>query len=172
MDAKYPIGKFQPAEYSEQLREEWLRDILFLPRQLEMAILNLDEKQLDTPYREGGWSVRQLIHHVADSHMNAYIRFKLALTEDNPTIKPYEEAKWAELSDSNLAVNISLTLLHALHNRWYDILKHMSQEDFSRTMYHPEQKREMSLWFTLGLYVWHGHHHTRHITALRENMGW
>lgn len=172
MDARYPIGKFQPVEYSEQHREEWLRDILFLPRQLEMAILNLDEAQLDTPYREGGWSVRQLIHHVADSHMNAYIRFKLALTEDNPTIKPYDEAKWAELSDSKLAINISLTLLHALHNRWYDLLKHMGPEDFNRTVYHPEHKKEQSLWFLLGLYAWHGYHHTKHITVLREKMGW
>jgi uncharacterized damage-inducible protein DinB len=172
MDERYPIGKYQPQPYSAERREEWIRDILFLPRQLEMAILNLDEPQLETPYREGGWTVKQLIHHVADSHMNAYIRFKLALTEDNPVIKPYDEAKWAELTDSRLAVNISLTLLHALHNRWYDVVKHMGQEDLNRTLFHPGMKKELTLWFMLGLYAWHGHHHTAHITSLREKTGW
>jgi len=172
MDERYPIGKYQPQAYAEDRREEWMRDILFLPRQLEMTILNLDEKQLDTPYREGGWTVKQLVHHVADSHMNAYIRFKLALTEDNPAIKPYDEAKWAELSDSRLAVNISLTLLHALHNRWYDLIKHMQREDFDRTLFHPGMQKELTLWFMLGLYAWHGHHHTAHITALRQKTGW
>lgn len=172
MDERYPIGKYQPQPYSDERREEWLRDILFLPRQLEMAILNLDEQQLDTPYRENGWTVKQLVHHVADSHMNAYIRFKLALTEDNPSIKPYDEAKWAELSDSRLAVNISLTLLHALHNRWYDVLKHMEQAQFDRTLFHPGMQKELTLWFMMGLYAWHGHHHTAHITSLRQKTGW
>jgi hypothetical protein len=172
MDPRLPIGKFQPQPYSEKQREEWLADILFLPRQLEMSILNLDEQQLNTPYREGGWTPRQVIHHVADSHMNAFIRFKLGLTEINPTIKPYEESLWAEMSDYKLAVNLSLTLLHALHNRWYDMLKHIKEDEWNRTVFHPEHKKEMTLWFLLGMYSWHGHHHTAHITSLRETMGW
>lgn len=172
MDQRFPIGKYEPKPFSAEQKEKWLTDILFLPRQLEMAILNLDEQQLETPYREGGWKVRQVVHHVADSHMNAFIRCKLALTETNPTIKPYEEALWAEQSDYKLAVNISLTLLHALHNRWYDLLKHVTEEEWNRTVFHPEHKKEMSLWFLLGMYAWHGHHHTTHITALRERMGW
>lgn len=172
MDHRFPIGKYEPKPFSEEQREKWLTDILFLPRQLEMAILNLDEKQLETPYREDGWTLRQVIHHVADSHMNAFIRSKLALTENNPTIKPYEEALWAEQSDYKLAVNISLTLLHALHNRWYDLLKHVKTEEWERTVVHPQHQKQMTLWFLLGMYAWHGHHHTAHITSLRERMGW
>ena len=172
IDPRYPIGKYTPQPYSEKQKEAWLADILFNPRQLEMAVLNLDEAQLDTPYREGGWTIKQVIHHVADSHMNAYIRFKLGLTETNPTIKPYMEDKWANLSDSSLAINISLTLLHCLTNRWYDILKHVKEEEWQRTVFHPEQQKEMTLWFLLGLYSWHGKHHLAHITTLREKMGW
>lgn len=172
MDHRFPIGKYEPKPFSEEQREKWLTDILFLPRQLEMAILNLDERQLETPYREDGWTLRQVIHHVADSHMNAFIRSKLALTENNPTIKPYEEALWAEQSDYKLAVNISLTLLHALHNRWYDLLKHVKAEEWERTVVHPQHQKQMTLWFLLGMYAWHGHHHTAHITSLRERMGW
>ncbi|MFN5476417.1 MAG: YfiT family bacillithiol transferase [Chitinophagaceae bacterium] len=172
MDQRFPIGKYEPKPFSAEQKEKWLTDILFLPRQLEMAILNLDEQQLETPYREEGWKVRQVIHHVADSHMNAFIRCKLALTETNPTIKPYEEALWAEQSDYKLAVNISLTLLHALHNRWYDLLKHVQEEEWNRTVVHPQHNKQMTLWFLLGMYAWHGHHHTAHITSLRERMGW
>ncbi len=171
-DARYPIGKYIPQPFSEKQKEAWLTDILFNPRQLEMAVLNLDEAQLNTPYREGGWTVRQLVHHVADSHMNAYMRFKLGLTEDNPTIKPYQEDKWAELTDSSLAINISLTLLHCLANRWYDILKHMKEEEWNRTVFHPEHQKTMTLWHLLGMYAWHGKHHLAHITSLRERMGW
>ena len=172
MDTRFPIGKYEPKPYSDKQRDEWLAEILFLPRKLEMAILNLDEQQLNTPYREGGWNVKQVVHHVADSHMNAYIRFKLGLTEDNPTIKPYEEALWAELSDYNMAVNISLTLLHAMHNRWYDFLKHMKTEDWNRTVFHPQHQKQITLWHLLGMYAWHGLHHTAHVTALRDRMGW
>jgi hypothetical protein len=124
-DLRYPVGKFEPQPYSEQQKDTWMWEVLFLARQLEMSIHNLDEQQLNTPYRPDGWNIRQVIHHVADSHMNAFIRFKLGLTEDNPVIKPYNEAAWADMSDYNMAVNISLTLLHALHNRWFDVLKHM-----------------------------------------------
>jgi len=113
------------------------------------------------------------VHHVADSHMNAYIRFKLALTEDNPTIKPYDEGAWAEMIDTEkLPINISLTILHALHSRWYMILKNMTRTDLNRTLVHPEHNKQMTLWELLGLYAWHGKHHTAHVTALRERMGW
>jgi len=172
-DLRYPIGKYVSQPFSEKQLEEWLIDITFLPQHLENAILNLDENQLNTPYRPEGWTVKQLVHHVADSHMNAYIRFKLGLTEVNPTIKPYEEGEWAKLPDTqNLPVNISLTLLHALHTRWVEVLKNISTSDWERTVFHPEHKKEMTLWFLLGMYAWHSRHHTAHITALRERMGW
>ncbi len=134
---------------------------------------NLDAAQLDTAYREGGWTVKQVVHHVADSHMNSLIRFKLGLTEDNPTIKPYDENEWVKLADTqNLPVNVSLTLLHALHIRLHELLKNMSRTDLDRTLFHPEHKKEFTLWEFLGLYAWHGRHHTAHITSLRERMGW
>ena len=171
-DPRYPIGKFEEKPFSQKQKEEWMTDILFLPRQLEMSILNLDEAQLETPYREDGWTVKQVIHHVADSHINAYCRFKFGLTEDQPVIKPYDEAAWARLHDYNMAVNISLTLLHALHNRWYDLLKHISDEEWNRSVVHPEHGKLMTLWHLLGLYAWHGRHHCAHVTALRERMSW
>jgi uncharacterized damage-inducible protein DinB len=139
---------------------------------LERSLLNLDAAQLETPYRDGGWTVQQLVHHVADSHMNAYIRFKLGLTEENPTIKPYEEKLWAEQPDNRLPVNISITLLHALHQRWYTAIQNLNEADWNRTVVHPEHGRQMSLWFLLGLYAWHGKHHTAHITSLRERNHW
>ena len=174
----YPIGKENEGDtynkvYGEALKHQLLNDIKMLPSMLEFAIKDLDVAQLHTPYRPGGWTVHQLIHHVADSHMNAYIRFKLALTEENPTIKPYNEAAWAALSDTtNLPVNISLTLLHALHLRWVELMKNMKETDWQKTIYHPEQKRTIALWDMLGTYAWHGKHHTAHITALRERMKW
>ena len=172
-DLKYPIGKYIVQPFSEKLLAEWLTDIKNLPQHLENAILNLDETQLNTPYREGGWIVKQLIHHVADSHMNAYIRFKLGLTEVNPTIKPYDEAAWAEMADTkNLPINISLTILHAMHARWYEVLKNMNREDLDKTVFHPEHKKEFTLWELLGMYAWHGKHHVAHITSLRERMKW
>jgi uncharacterized damage-inducible protein DinB len=172
-DPRYPIGKYMPQPFSEKQLQDWLIDITFLPQHLENAILNLDEKQLETPYRSGGWTVKQLVHHVADSHMNAYIRFKLGLTEENPDIKPYDEEAWANLPDTqNLPVNISLTLLHALHTRWVEVLKGITREDWNRTVFHPQHKKEMSLWFLLGMYAWHSRHHTAHITVLRETMKW
>lgn len=172
-DLRYPVGKYIIQPFSENLWKEWLNDIKFLPQHLENAILNLDEAQLDAPYREGGWTVKQLVHHVADSHMNAYTRFKLGLTEDNPAIKPYDEAAWAEMIDTKtIPINVSLTLLHALHTRWYEILKNMSREELDRTLFHPEHKKEMTLWYLLGMYAWHSKHHVAHVTALRERMGW
>lgn len=172
MDPRYPIGKYEPQPFSEAQKEEWLLDIKFLPEALERSLLNLDAAQLETPYRDGGWTVQQLVHHVADSHMNAYIRFKLGVTEENPTIKPYEEKLWAEQPDNELPVNISITLLHALHQRWYTAIKHLKEADWNRTVVHPEHGRQMSLWFLLGLYAWHGKHHTAHITSLRERNHW
>ena len=172
-DLRYPIGRYTAQPFSEKLREEWLIDIQFLPQHLENAVQNLDAAQLDTPYREGGWTVKQVVHHVADSHMNSLIRFKLGLTEDNPTIKPYDENEWVKLADTqNLPVNVSLTLLHALHIRLHELLKNMSRTDLDRTLFHPEHKKEFTLWEFLGLYAWHGRHHTAHITSLRERMGW
>lgn len=172
-DLRYPIGKYEPQPFSEKQLQEWLIDIQFLPQHVENAVLNLDEHQLDTPYRPDGWTVGQVVHHVADSHANAYIRFKLGLTEDNPTIKPYDENAWAALSDITVVpINVSLTLLHALHTRMLAVLKAIKQEEWERTVVHPEHRRQMSLWYLLGNYAWHGRHHTAHITSLRERMGW
>jgi uncharacterized damage-inducible protein DinB len=172
-DLRYPIGKYEEQPYSEKLREEWINDIKFLPQLIETAILNLDKEQLHTPYREGGWTVSQLVHHVADSHINAYCRFKLGLTEDNPTIRPYQEKRWAELSDTrNLPVNVSITLLYALHTRWYELLKNIKGDEWNRTVQHPEHQKQFSLWVLLGMYAWHGRHHVAHITTLRERKGW
>jgi hypothetical protein len=172
-DLRYPIGKYEPQPFSDQRKEEWLADITFLPQAVENAIANLDEFQLQTPYRAGGWTVHQLVHHIADSHMNAYIRFKLGYTETTPEIKTYNESAWAETADvKNLPVNISVTLLYALHQRWSEFLKSLTDEDWNKTVFHPEHKKELSLWFLLGLYSWHSRHHTAHITALRERMNW
>jgi hypothetical protein len=150
-DLRYPIGKaveqaFNGKEpYDEQQKIAAIKDIEALPHLLENAILNLDEAQLDTPYRPDGWTARQVVHHVADSHMNAFIRFKLGLTEDNPTIKPYDENAWANLSDTkNIPVNVSLTLLHTLHIRMVDLLKHIKEEEWQRTVFHPEHKRTIT----------------------------
>ena len=164
-DPRYPIGKYTEKEFSEVQKNQWLSDIKYLPGQIEYSIQNLDEAQLDTPYRDGGWTVRQVVHHVADSHMNAYIRFKLGLTENNPTIKPYEEGLWAELADTKtVPINVSLTLLHALHLRWVAVLEAMTDADFTKTVFHPEKKQDLTLWNLLGSYAWHGKHHTAHIT--------
>jgi len=172
-DLRYPTGKYQPQPFSEKQKENWLNDLKFLPQELELAIQNLDEAQLQTPYREGGWTVQQLVHHIADSHINAYVRFKLGLTENNPSIKPYEEKEWANLNDVNtVPINVSITMLHALHRRWVATLKALSDEQWQRTVFHPEQKKEMTLWFLLGMYAWHGKHHVKHITALRERNSW
>lgn len=173
-DIRYPVGKFEPSLFSGELKEKWLRDIQFLPNDLELAIQNLDEHQLDTPYREGGWTVKQLVHHVADSHMNAYMRFKQALTEDNPTIKTYEEKEWANCRDVfTVPVNISVTLLHALHRRWLAAIEDLNEEKWLHTyIYHPEHKQQLSLWHLLGMYAWHGRHHVAHITKLKEQKNW
>lgn len=172
-DPRYPVGKYEPQTYSDSLKEQWLADIKFLPNAIESAVNNLDEHQLQTPYREDGWTVHQLVHHVADSHLNAYIRFKLGYTENGVTIKPYDEKLWAGTSDvQNLPINISITLLYALHQRWCEFLKNFSKDDWQKTLYHPEYKKEFTLWHFMGMYAWHSRHHVAHITALRERMGW
>lgn len=173
MDLRYPIGKYEPQPFSSTQKRLWLQDIQFLPGLVENAIENLDEPQLNTPYRDGGWTVKQVVHHVADSHINAYIRFKLGLTEDNPTIKPYDEARWAELKDvQSVPINMSITLLYTLHTRWHAAILHLTDQEWQRTVIHPEHKKEMSLWHLLGMYAWHGKHHVAHITSLRERKKW
>lgn len=172
-DLRYPIGLFEPQPFNNEVLTDWKNNIRFLPQTLENSILNLDEHQLETPYREGGWTVKQLVHHIADSHMNAYCRFKLGLTESTPIIKPYDEQLWAELPDTkNLPINISITLLFALHARWYEIINGISDSEWNRSVIHPAQHKEMTLWYLLGLYSWHGRHHVAHIDALRNRMSW
>jgi len=173
-DPRFPIGEFKYSGPSgERERGERIDRIAAAPALLRSAVAGLSTEQLDTPYRTGGWTVRQVIHHVPDSHLNAYTRFKLALTEPSPTIKPYQEARWAELSDSRSApVELSLDLLDALHRRWVLVLRQVREGEWSRTYFHPEQKREVTLDEVLALYAWHGEHHAAHITTLRRRMGW
>jgi uncharacterized damage-inducible protein DinB len=172
MDPRYPVGKFAPEEnLGDARRSELIGQIAEAPAKLRAAVKGLDEKQLSTPYRDGGWTVRQVAHHVADSHLNAFIRFKLAMTEDFPTIKPYDQALWAETADARLPVETSVELLDALHQRWVALLKAMSAADYQRKLNHPEMG-ELNLEKYLGLYAWHGRHHVAHITSLRERLGW
>ncbi len=172
-DSRYPIGKFAfEGTVDTVQRDEWLSEIASQPSKLREVVAGLTDAQLDTPYREGGWTVRQVVHHVPDSHMNAYLRFKLALTEDNPTIKPYLEGAWATLADSKLPVEVSLRLLESVHERWVVILKHMTEADFEKTYFHPESQKTFALGKVLGLYAWHGNHHTAHITKLKKRMDW
>jgi uncharacterized damage-inducible protein DinB len=169
IDVQYPIGKYEPKPYSEQLKMAWLNNIRQLPSQLESAIQNLDAEHLNSPYREGGWTIQQLVHHIADSHMNAYIRFKLALTEENVTVKSYNEKLWAELADvKSTPINLSITLLHALHSRLYSAIKDLSMEQWNRTFNYPGKSEPVTIWFLLGMYSWHGNHHVSHILAFRE----
>jgi len=173
MDLRYPIGKYTPPqEATPALRQQAIDSIAATPAKLKAALSGLHDAQLDTPYRDGGWTVRQVAHHVPDSHLNAYVRFRLALTEDQPTIKPYEEARWAELADAKSApVAVSLALLEPLHDRWVRLLRSLTAADFARTFVHPEHGVRTLDWM-LFLYAWHGRHHTAHITELREQKGW
>jgi uncharacterized damage-inducible protein DinB len=172
-DLRYPIGKFQPpASVTDAERAVLVDQIAALPAELRSAVSTLDDTQLDTPYREGGWTVRQVVHHVPDSHVNAYTRFKLALTEDVPTIKTYEEAQWAELPEARSApIGVSLALLEALHQRWVLLLRVLAPAQFARTFRHPEMG-VMTLDQQIAMYAWHGRHHLAHITSLRTRMGW
>lgn len=173
-DPRYPIGKFSyDGVATADARSTRIEEIARAPAAMRAAVKGLTGKQFDTPYREGGWTVRQLIHHVPDSHLNAYVRFKLALTEDTPTIKPYQEKLWAELADTReVPPEVSLTLLEATHQRWVALLKSIGPADWKRGYRHPEYDREVPLDEALAMYAWHGKHHVAHITALRERLSW
>ncbi|MCC7496317.1 MAG: putative metal-dependent hydrolase [Bryobacterales bacterium] len=172
-DLRYPIGVFErPASVSREAREQWIEQIAGLPEQIRGAVDGLSEVRLSTPYRPGGWTVRQVVHHLADAHMDSYIRFRLALTEDEPLVKPYLEARWAELPDArDSGVEVSLMLLDSLHERWVRLLRAMKDEEFARTYRHPTAGVSR-LDTTVALYAWHGRHHVAQIDALRERMGW
>jgi uncharacterized damage-inducible protein DinB len=171
-DLRYPIGKFQKTEgLTDAQRRATIATLAEAPAKLRASVAGLTEAQLDTPYREGGWTVRQVVHHLADSHMNSFVRFKLALTENEPTIKPYDEARWAELVDSRAPVEPSVLMLESLHNRWIVLLNSLSASEWQRTFRHPE-RGTMTLDDNLQLYAWHGRHHVAHITSLRERNGW
>jgi DinB superfamily len=172
-DPRFPIGKFHyDGALSEPQRRQLVEEIEQTPAAIRAAIEGLSPQQLDTPYREGGWSVRQVVHHLPDSHMNAYVRFKLALTETEPTIKPYAEDLWAELADSQFTpVEVSLVLLESLHVRWVRLLRSLGEADWKRAFKHPELGL-IALEKNLALYAWHGRHHEAHITELRKKTGW
>jgi uncharacterized damage-inducible protein DinB len=173
MDLSYPIGRFQtPESVAPQERKQHIETIAALPARLREAVQGLNDPQLDTPYRPGGWTVRQLVHHVADSHLNSYSRFRMALTETEPAITAYDEKKWAELADARtLPVESSLQMLEGLHSRWVTLLECLSESDFLRTFRHPENGL-MRLDRTVALYAWHSKHHLAHVEGLKSRMGW
>ena len=172
-DLRYPIGPFEPVNpATPELRAAAIADIATLPGQIRAAVAGLTDAQLDTPYRDGGWTVRQLVHHVADSHINGFVRVKLALTEAHPTIKPYDENLWAMLPDARLPIGVSLSLLEAVHARWTVVYQAMSPADFGRTFFHPESGITFTLDRHVQDYSWHGRHHVAHITELRRRRGW
>ncbi|HYL86998.1 MAG TPA: putative metal-dependent hydrolase [Candidatus Angelobacter sp.] len=173
MDPRYPIGDFQmPTQVTAARRQQAIEEIASTPAKMRAAVKGLNDAQLDTPYRDGGWTVRQVVHHVPDSHLNAYVRLKLALTEEKPTIKPYNEAAWAELADSKTTpIEVSQTLLESVHVRFVQLWRSLKAEHFARTLVHPEHG-ERSVDWLLFLYEWHGKHHTAHITELRKKKGW
>jgi uncharacterized damage-inducible protein DinB len=172
-DLKYPIGKFNfPGNYSPPERKQLIKEISTLPSRLRKAVEGMSEGQLQTQYRPEGWTVRQLINHISDSHINAFVRLKLALTEDNPTIKPYNEDAWVRLADTReMPIENCLLLLEVLHQKWVFILDSLIEENFQRTLRHPESGL-MTVERLLGMYAWHGNHHLAHITRLRERMNW
>ena len=172
-DPRFPVGKFHyEGPPSEQQKLAFLDDIADTPANVRAAVARLSAAQLDTPYRVGGWTVRQVVHHVPDSHLNAYVRFKLALTEDEPTIKPYAEDRWAELADTKQTpIEVSLTMLDSLHDRWVRLMRSLTPDDWQRSFKHPEMG-PLTLEKTLALYSWHGKHHVAHITELRKRMIW
>lgn len=171
---KYPIGQFVvPASINKEQLNKWIDDLEKLPEQIESATANLSDEQLDTPYRPDGWTLRQVIHHLPDSHMNAYIRFKLAITEKNPVIRPYQEDLWAQCEEARSgSINVSVSLLRSLHVRWAAFLKTLTGEEFNRTYLHPEHNRTFILKDVLAMYVWHGKHHLAHITETIKRNNW
>jgi hypothetical protein len=174
VDLRYPIGRFAyDGDSSRTAINRSIADIEQFPALLRAAVDGLNQEQLDTPYRDGGWTPREVVHHVADSHMNAYVRLKLALTEQGPTIKPYNEADWAKLADvSSVPIGVSLDLLDALHTRWVALLRALPDADFERIYIHPEHEKPVTMHAMTALYAWHGRHHTAHISALRKRNGW
>lgn len=172
-DLQYPIGKFHfDGTFSEEQKQKCIDNISRAPADLRTAVSGLSDAQLDTPYRPGGWTVRQVTHHIPDSHMNAYIRFKLALTEDEPTIKAYEQQRWAELDDTKTTlIEVSLTMVDSLHDRWVRLLRSMKAEDWKRSFRHPDLGL-VSLEKNVAIYSWHGQHHVAHITELRKRNSW
>ena len=171
---RYPIGKFSfPDAVTPSDREKYLAEIERLPTDLRKVVEGLTDEQLNTPYRDGGWTVRQVVHHVPDSHMNSYVRYRWTLTEDQPTIKAYYEDRWAELPDASSApIEPSLQLLEAVHRRWMLLLRAMNDEDYARSFTHPETSKVIRLDSMLALYAWHGKHHVAHIQSLKDRMGW
>ncbi len=174
VDLRYPVGPFKfDGDVSPRTREQRIAEIAAAPGHLRQAVAGLTPMQLDTPYRPGGWTVRQVVHHVPDSHLNAYTRIKLALTEEEPTIRPYEEARWAELPDARTGpIEPSLALLESLHQRWLLLLRQLRPSDFERLFRHPEHNRVLAVDEAVALYAWHGRHHVAHISSLRQRMGW
>ena len=171
-DLSYPIGRFTPEPLSADARRRAIADIAAMPAQLSLAVAGLNEQQLDTPYRPGGWTVRQVVHHVADSHMNAFVRLKLALTEDRPVVVAYDEKKFAELADVQLPIQVSLELIRSLHARWLTLYGAMIASDWERMFNHPEYPEPQTLDRQVQMYGWHSRHHVAHITALRRREGW
>jgi hypothetical protein len=172
-DLQYPIGRYKPHEISDKIKEIYLQDIANTPQAVKEAISGLNDAQLDTPYRSGGWTIRQVIHHLPDSHINAYIRCKWAFTEEEPLIKAYFEERWAETEEAKTAEpELSLLLLEALHKRWIKFLRSLSNEQMEKAFQHPQTGKMVSIRQMLGLYAWHGKHHVAHITSLRERMKW
>jgi hypothetical protein len=171
---RYPAGVYEkPDKILKSDVSRWCKEIERLPRDLKRLVSGFNDEQLDTPYREAGWTVRQVIHHLADSHINAYCRIKLALTEDNPTVKPYEEKRWAELSDARSAdIKFSIQILTGIHKRWGLTIRAMNKEDYKRTFFHPANGRNQSIGEIIGMYAWHGRHHLAHIRNLKSSKGW
>jgi hypothetical protein len=171
-DLRYPVGRYTPGgQITREQRDEWLGQVAEAPARLRAAVQDLGDAQLDTPYRDGGWTVRQVVHHVPDSHMNAYTRMKLGLTEDSPMVKTYDESAWANLPDARQPIEVSLVLLEMLHERWVPLLRGLDEQQWKRTFRHPEWG-EITIDDALGMYAWHCRHHVAHITRLRERQGW
>ncbi|RVU00261.1 putative metal-dependent hydrolase [Mucilaginibacter limnophilus] len=168
---RYPIGKFEvPVSYTVDDMRKWINNIRMLPGLVRQAVIGLSEEELDTPYRTGGWSLRQVVHHLADSHMNSIMRFKLALTEDNPVIKPYQEAYWALQPDYRLPVEPSLKMLEGIHQHMVALFESFTEKEWERTFFHPENNASQTLKRTLATYSWHGKHHLAHITETKKRF--